>query len=136
MRYWIILVTMALLASSAQAADNTAAKIKLEQVIANVLEQNPQILAGDIGARAAVARIRQAQQSSSPLTLNLELENFAGSGEFDGDDQLETTLSLAKVLELGRKPELRGTVAEYESNLLRDKQDAKKLDILAEATNR
>jgi len=101
-----------------------------------VLEHNPQILAGDIEARAAVERIKQAQQSLSPLKLKLELENVAGSGAYSGNDQLETTLSFAKVLELGRKPALRESLAKTEANLLKNEQDAKKLDLLSEATRR
>ncbi|WP_126455691.1 TolC family protein [Sulfuriflexus mobilis] len=137
MRYWIPLVAMLISISSAYAGDKfTANVISLEQVVAKVLEHNPQILAGDIESRAAVARVQQAQQSLSPLTLKLELENVAGSGVYSGNDRLETTLSLAKVLELGRKPELRESVAKNEANLLRNEQDARKLDLLAEATRR
>jgi cobalt-zinc-cadmium efflux system outer membrane protein len=137
MRYWIFLVVGLVYTSSAHAEANLNTNpISLEQVVANVLEQNPQILAGDIEARAAVERIQQAQQSSSPLTLTLELENLAGSDVYGGDDRLETTLSFAKVLELGRKPELRGSVAKYEANLLKNEQDVKKLDLLAQASRR
>ena len=137
MRYWKFLVIGFVTISSASADVNTNANpLSLDQVVAKVLEHNPQILAGDIEARVAVERIKQAQQSLSPLTLNLDLENVAGSGAFNGNDQLETTLSFAKVLELGRKPELRESVAKTEANLLKNEQDAKKLDLLAEATRR
>ena len=136
MRYWIFLVTILVFTSSARAEDKTASAVGLQQVVANVLANNPQILAGDIEARAAVTRIRQAKQSLSPLTLKLELENFAGSGPYSGNDRLETTLSFARVLELGRKPELRESVATHEADLLKNEQDAKKLDVLAEATRR
>jgi len=137
MRYWIPLVSMLLFTPLAHAEDKRVANtINLEQVVARVLEHNPQILAGDIEARVAVEKIKQAQQSSAPITLTLELENFAGSGAYSGTDQLETTLSFAKVLERGQKPELRTNVAKNEAYLLESEQDAKKLDLLAEATRR
>lgn len=136
MRYWILLVTFVFILPAFAGEKTDANRISLEDVIANVLLHNPRILAGDIEARAAVSRIKQAQQSSSPLSLRLELENFAGSDTYGGDDRLETTLSFAKVLELGRKADLRGNVAKYQANLLKDEQDAKKLDILAKSTRR
>jgi len=110
--------------------------INLEQVIVKVLEHNPEILAGDIEAQAAVARIKQAYQSKSPLTLNIELENFAGSGTTSGTGQLESTLSFTKVLELGKKPEMRAHVARQDAALLKNTQDVRKLDLLAEASRR
>ena len=137
MRYWIFSIFIIAFNSSAYAGEKrNTFPISLEQVVVKVLEHNPQILAGDIEAQAAVTRIQQAQQSLSPLTVKLELGNVAGSGNYSGVDRLETTLSFAKLLELGRKPELRESVAKVEANLLKNEQDAKKLDLLAEATGR
>lgn len=110
-------------------------KLTLDEVLLAVLENSPLLLAGDYQARAAAARIRQAQQST-PVQVILELENFAGSGAFSGDDLLETTLSLGKVLELGNKADLRGEVAVNEAVLLGNERDAERLDLLAEATRR
>ncbi|MCK4744409.1 MAG: TolC family protein [Sulfuriflexus sp.] len=137
MRYWIPMVTMLMSMPFAYAESKLANNsINLEQVVVKVLENNPQILASDLEARAAVARIAQARQSLAPLTLNLEVENIAGSGVYSGNDQLETTLSFTNVLELGRKSALRTDVAKNSANLLKNEQDAKKLDLLAEATRR
>ena len=137
MQYWILLLSMLLFTPLAHAEDKRVTdKINLEQVVAKVLEHNPQILAGDIEARVAVEKIKQAQQSSAPITLTLEIENFAGSGAYSGTNQLETTLSFAKVLERGQKSELRTNVAKNEAYLLESEQDARKLDLLAEATRR
>jgi len=136
MRYWIYLVVAVLSISSAFAEDKRATQsISLDQVVVKLLKYNPQLLANDIEAQAAIARIEQAGQST-PITLGVELENFAGSGDFSGDDRLETTLSFARVLELGNKAELRGGVAQLEANLLRNQQDANTLDLLAEAARR
>jgi len=93
------------------------------------------LLAGDYQAQAAAAKIRQAKQST-PVKAKLELENFAGSGEFSGDDLLEATLSLGKVLELGNKAGLRGDIARNEAALLGNEQDAERLDLLVEAARR
>lgn len=114
---------------------HTQEPLSLDEALLAVLENNPVLRAGDYQARAAAARIRQAQQST-PVQVNLELENFAGSGDFSGDDRLETTLSLGKVLELGNKADLRGEVAYNEAALLGNERDAERLDLLAEAARR
>ena len=109
--------------------------LTLDEALVAVLENNPMLLAGDYRAQAAAARIRQAQQST-PVQVKLELENFAGSGQFSGDDLLEATLSLGKVLELGNKAGLRGEIARNEATLLGNEKDAERLDLLAEAARR
>lgn len=110
-------------------------QLTFDEALLAVLENNPVLLAGDYQAQAAAARIRQAQQST-PVQVKLELENFAGSGVFSGDNLLETTLSLGKVLELGNKVDLRGEIAHNEAALLGNERDAERLDLLAEAARR
>ena len=103
MRIWIALTFGILGFCSNIAAESLERNtLTLDEALVAVLENNPMLLAGDYQAQAAAARIRQAQQST-PVQVKLELENFAGSGRFSGDDLLEATLSLGKVLELGNK---------------------------------
>ncbi len=109
--------------------------ITLDEALVAVLENSPKLKAGDYQAEAAAARIREARQST-PVQVKLELENFAGSGDFSGDDRLETTLSFAKVLELGNKAGLRGDIAMSEATLINNAKDTERLDLLAEATRR
>ena len=136
MRIWIILVLGVLGFSRSFAAEPPVqGPLTLDQALVAVLENNPKLLASDYQAQAAAAKIRQARQST-PVNVKLELENFAGSGEFSGDDLLETTLSFGKVLELGNKVDLRGDIARNEAALLGNEQDAERLDLLAEAARR
>ena len=136
MRICIVLLLGILGFGSCVAAESPAQDpLTLDEALLAVLENNPVLLAGDYQAQAAAARIRQAQQST-PVQLKLELENFAGSGVFGGDDLLETTLSLGKILELGNKAGLRGEVAHNEATLLDNERDAARLDLLAEAVRR
>lgn len=136
MRIWIALALSALVSYSGHAAEAAKQRpLTLEETLVAVLENNPVLLAGDYQARAAAARIRQAQQAT-PVQVKLELENFAGTGEFSGDDLLEATLSLGKVLELGNKAGLRGDVARNEASLLGNEQEAARLDLLSEAARR
>ena len=66
----------------------------------------------------------------------MEVENFAGTGAVSGADAIESTLSLARVLETGEKPRLRGELAEQETHLLADEQAAERLDLLADTARR
>lgn len=123
-------------AISALAADKAAQNsLSLDQAIVNVLERNPMLKAADYEAKAAAARIRTARLTPAFQT-SIEFENFGGSGTLTGGDFLESTLSLSKVLELGDKAKLRGDVAQNKAMLLRNEQDAKRLDLLAETTKR
>ncbi|MGI9321912.1 MAG: TolC family protein [Thiogranum sp.] len=136
MRIWIVLLLGFLGYSSSFAAEpRVQSPLTLEEALVAVLENNPVLLAGDYQAQAAAAKIRQAKQST-PVKAKLEVENFAGSGEFSGDDLLEATLSLGKVLELGNKAGLRGDIARNEAALLGNEQDAERLDLLVEAARR
>ena len=136
MRIWIAL-TFGILGFCSNIAAEPLQRdtLTLDEALVAVLEKNPMLLAGDYQAQAAAARIRQAQQST-PVQVKLELENFAGSGQFSGDDLLEATLSLGKVLELGNKAGLRGEIARNEATLLGNEKDAERLDLLAEAARR
>jgi len=123
-------------ASMVYAADEEPhINLSLNQAIVNVLERNPQLKAADFEARAAAARIRDAQLTPAFRT-SIEFENFGGSGFHSGSDVLESTLSLSKVLELGDKAKLRGDVAQNKAMILRNEQDAMRLDLLADTTKR
>ena len=136
MHIWIGLLFGTLGFSSSFAAEPPVqSPLTLDEALVVVLENNPVLLAGDYQAQATAAKIRQAKQST-PVNVTLELENFAGSGRFSGDDLLEATLSLGKVLELGNKAGLRGDIARNEAALLGNEQDAERLDLLAEAARR
>jgi cobalt-zinc-cadmium efflux system outer membrane protein len=136
MRLWIgSLSLVGVLSVSVVDAEATQTALTLSEATARVLDSNPQLQAADFDARAAAARIRQ-QSQSTPYTVGVDLENFAGSGDISGVDGLETTLSLGRVLEFGDKARQRGDVATLEAGLLRHDQDARRLDLLAETARR
>ena len=148
MRQLIIILLFATLLTSIARADfsgaalsgeatysKTVNELTLDQAIINVLESSPMLKAADYESKAAAARIRTAKQSPR-YRGSIELENFAGTGFRSGTDLLETTLSLSKVLELGDKAKLRGDLSHNKAMLLRNDQDSKRLDLLAETTKR
>ncbi len=100
----------ALIASSGAAL---AEPVTLAQSLAQGLEQSPRIAQARAQAQAAEAHALQAGASPNP-ELGLEVENFAGSGAFQGLRSTETTLALSQRIELGGKRGARVAVASAE----------------------
>lgn len=115
------------------AATDSTQTLGLDDVIVKILHDSPRLKAADYTAKSAAARIRSAGLSA-PIEATVELENFAGSGIYQGSDQLETTLSFAKVLELGNKPALRAGVATNQADIANQQQYSLQLDLIKEAT--
>lgn len=109
--------------------------IMLEHAIVKVLEHHPQLRIDAYEARALAARIKMAALKPAD-SIKIEMEDFAGTGDASSFRGLQTTLSLARVLELGNKSTYRSDVVKQESYVLRDMQDAERLDLLAETTRR
>ena len=128
----LIRIVLLWLTISAPAAGKN---ISLDQVLVKVLENHPQLKIADYEARAIAARIKIAAQKPADK-IRIEAQNFGGSGEARWLRNAETTLSLARVLELGNKSARRADVALHESYLSRDRQAALRLDLLAEAARR
>ena len=135
MRTWFIYLMLVPITIVNAAEETHSSKFTLDQAIVNVLERSPLIKAADYESKAAAARIRIAQLSPAYRT-SLVVENFAGSGNNSGNNNLESTLSLSKVLELGDKAQLRSELAQGKALALRNEQDAQRLDLLAETTRR
>lgn len=92
----------------AQAAQ--AEPITLAGALSRGADSSPRASQARAQADAAEARARQAGVSPNP-ELSLEVENFAGSGAFQGLRSTETTLALSQRLELGGKRDARVGVA-------------------------
>ena len=132
------LFLMALLCSAPlHAADppNPQGELTLAEAIEAALRGNPDLAASTYDLNAAQARIVQAGLRPNP-ELGIELENFAGGGDYSGVDALETTLSLSQVIELGSKRALRRSVAEADLDTVTIERRARELDVLAEVTRR
>lgn len=110
-------------------------KLRLEQALIRVLENHPKLKIADYEARAMAARMRQALLAPADR-ININLEDFAGTGNATGVRGLEASLSLSRTLELGNKATLRGNVVEREALLLRNQQDIDRFDLLTETARR
>jgi cobalt-zinc-cadmium efflux system outer membrane protein len=117
------------------AISDSAKELTLARAIELALERNPDLSASLYELTVARDRITQAGLRINP-ELHVELENFGGSGDVNGIDALETTLSMSQVIELGDKRNLRVAAAERGWDVVVLEQRARELDLLSEVTRR
>jgi len=112
-----------------------APALTLDAALDRALARSPRLsaLAEEIGAREFAAL--QTGLPANP-ELSIEMENFAGSGEFSGTDGAETTLRLSQLLELGGKRGRRQEVGRLELELARREYDLARGEVLAETRER
>lgn len=109
--------------------------LKLSDALALALRNSPELAAFSHELRAAEARELQAGLRPNP-ELEVEFENFAGSGPVSGTKALETTVSLAQVFPLGGDIKQRREVARYQSRMAGWDYEAARLEVLTEVTRR
>jgi cobalt-zinc-cadmium efflux system outer membrane protein len=110
------------------AAEPTGA-LRLGDALAAALLRNPELAADAYEIRAREAALVQAGARPNP-TLSLELEDFAGSGEFSGLDSAQTTLLLGQLIELGGKRAARVDVAAADRDLAAWDYEVRRIDVL------
>jgi len=107
--------------------------LRLEEVLRMALLQNPELSATAFEVRAADARAIQAGLLPNP-ELELELEDFGGTGELRGTQASESTFQLSQLIELGGKRARRLRASGLERDLAGWDYEAKRLEVLTEAT--
>jgi cobalt-zinc-cadmium efflux system outer membrane protein len=108
-------------------------ELSLERAVSAALSLSPVLAAAATGVSVAEARFDQAGLYANP-EFGLELENFGGSGEFDGFDATETTFAFSQPLLLGGKIAGRKGVAKADLALATRDLDAVRLDVAAVTT--
>lgn len=112
----MIFKVRAMLLAGAMIASAPAAlaePISLADALSQAAQGSPRVAEAKAKADAAEARARQAGVSPNP-ELSLEVENFAGTGAFEGLRSSEATLAVSQRLELGGKRSARVGVAKAE----------------------
>lgn len=115
--------------------DEPTGPLSLRDALTLALMKNPDLAAYSWEVRARDAEILQANLRPNPVTA-IEVENFAGSGEFDGFSKSETTFGLFQLFELGGKRGNRRSAAEQTRNLAAWDYEAKRLDVCTDLTKR
>jgi cobalt-zinc-cadmium efflux system outer membrane protein len=101
--------------------------------LALALQRNPELASAAWEVRAGEARTLQAGLLPNP-EVGVEVENFAGSGEFRSVDAAETTIALSQVIELGGKRLRRARLAALERDLTAWDYEATRIDVFTATT--
>ncbi len=113
-------------------ADGSA--VSLNDAIARTLERSPVLVAFDYQIEAQEGRALQSGLRPNP-ELRVSVEDALGTGALEGFDLAETTLSLAWVLERGKR-ERRVDAARAGVSLLEVDAEIRRLDAAAETARR
>ena len=121
----------AVLGVAKSTAPEPSGPLTLRKALVLALQHNPKLAAFSWEVRVREAETLQAGLFPNP-ELNVEVENFAGEGEFGSFDGAETTLRLGQLIELGGKRVKRRRVAELEQELAGWDYEIQRLEVLTE----
>jgi outer membrane protein, heavy metal efflux system len=105
--------------------------LSLQRALALALTRSPQLAGFSYELRAAEARVLQASLLPNP-EVDLAIEDFGGSGQLDGYDQAENTLTLGQLIELGGKRRARTRAAHFERALTAFDYETKRREVFLE----
>ena len=126
---WLAIIPLCLFSTM-----NTAsAELTLSEVVTRTLAHNPELYRYRF-TKDALRSKRLSSDLRPAVALELEIENFAGSGGNEGVDSSETTLALSSVIELGGKRQARVAYADASINRAEWEQRATTLIVLGELT--
>lgn len=100
------------------------------QALQLALAHNPELAATAAEVQIKSGAGRQAGLRPNP-ELSIELENFAGQGEFNDTDGAEATLQLSQLFELGGKRDRRRQLAASEQAVAEQELAVKRLELTA-----
>jgi len=105
--------------------------LNLQQALVLVLKRNPELATVGWDRRIAEAELIQAGLKPNP-ELELELEEFAGTGDLSGMGSMGTNLRYSHPFELGKKREKRMKVAKIHRDIIDWDYQEKRLDIFTQ----
>jgi cobalt-zinc-cadmium efflux system outer membrane protein len=117
-----------------EAPPEPAGLLRLEDALAAALLRNPELAADAYEVRAREAGLLQAGAHPNP-SVSLEVEDFAGSGEFSGVDSAQTTLLLGQLIELGGKRAARVDLATADRDLALWDFEVRRIDVLVQTAD-
>ncbi len=121
---------MLLTALGGRAQEAPPPPLTLSAALQRAADSNPALAAQRYGERAAEALIEQAGFRPNP-TLNVALENFAGTGTHRGIDRLESTVQASQTLERGGKRDKRVALAGRERDAAAKEYAVRRAEVLA-----
>src|SRR3546814_13174178 len=97
--------------------------------------RSPRVVAAEAEVEAARGRQRQAGYRFNPI-LNVDVENFAGTGPYSGLNGLESTVSVNQRLDIGGRRRARMTLADAEFLAAQYRLEIVRADQIARASLR
>jgi cobalt-zinc-cadmium efflux system outer membrane protein len=113
--------------------EEPAEPLTLRQALALALLKNPALASVSWDVRAAEARRLQASLLPNP-ELEVEVEEFGGTGSLAGFRSAQTTIALGQLIELGEKRMKRTRLAALDRDLAGWDYEARRIDVYAETT--
>lgn len=107
--------------------------LRLQDAIRFTLQNNPQLTSYEFRVKALQGE-QQTAELKPQLRAAAHVENIAGTGEFNGVDAGEFTLSLSSVIELGDQRAARTGLVTARQQQLESNQRVLTLDLLTQAT--
>ena len=132
-RRFYFLAFLIALPIAAFAAESGGGSLTLADALARALRESPELAAFNWEFRAGEARIIQARLKPNP-ELQFEIENPTGSAAFKNGEQMQNTLQLSQLIELGGKLPARVAVAQAERALADWEYQLKRVEVLKETT--
>lgn len=132
MSRWFAALFCAVWCCVAAAHASDAKPVTLKEAIARAVDASAAVKARDERVGGAEAGIRQSGVLPNP-EIDVELENFAGSGPFKDLNDSEFTLGVSQRIERGGKRDGRVAVAQSDRDIAAVERDTARLDAAAEA---
>ncbi|MCG3113433.1 MAG: TolC family protein [Candidatus Manganitrophus sp. SB1] len=126
----ILLIGAIVIPMVTSAAEEATPTLRLEEVLQEVIQRNPQVRAAERGARAAEARIPQARALEDPQFGVMQWSIPSNFNLFDAD---ETWYTLSQNFPFFGKRALRGDIAKLETSMASEESRAVRLKIVKEA---
>ncbi len=123
---WMILATTA---AWSQEVPPDSPSLTLLQAAELTLERNPRLQSATFGREAAAANLDQAALKPQ-WSVDLQVEDFAGTGAVSGVDAAETTLRLSRIFESSDIRTGRITVASALESQVENDLDIERLDLM------
>ncbi len=114
---------------------NVVENMPLQDALTLALQSHPVLRGSQLEVDGAQGRMIQEGLWLNP-ELEVEVENFGGTGEFESFDAAEFTVALGQTFELGGKRRKRRMVAELEMGLAEWEYVLTWLDVVAETSKR
>jgi len=125
----VIAIILTCSETRSQEIPSAVSPLTLLQAAKLTLDNNPQLRSASFGREAAAAQVDQAELTPQ-WSVNLQVQDVAGTGPFSGVSESETTLSLSRIFQPSAIRSGRVTVATEQRHQLENELEVERLDLM------